>query len=370
MPSTFSDYAAQLRDFVPRTLLTGRSTPLATAEFHELAQTLFSLQFAHNPAYRRFCESRRVSPDGIAHWSEIPAIPAAAFKEFELTSLPPGHRQFVFHSSGTTGHRPARHFHDGESLALYELSLMAWFGAQLEPANGSSFISLTPPAEAAPRSSLVHMFHTIHRELGSPDSRFTGRLVADGSWDVDGEATLAVLRHSIAESRPVNLMGTAFNFLQLLDHLNSASIQLNLPAGSRVFETGGYKGRTRALPRAELHSLITKELGIPEALIGGEYGMCELSSQAYDLKAQSPMSKLPVRTFRFPPWARAQIISPETGREVADGETGLIRIFDLANIRSVLAIQTEDLAVRHGDGFELLGRADLAEARGCSLMSI
>ena len=74
--------------------------------------------------------------------------------------------------------------------------------------------------------------------------------------------------------------------------------------------------------------------------------------------------------FDFPPWARAQIVSPETGREVADGETGLLRVFDLANVFSVMAIQTEDLAVRRGDGFELIGRAQLAEPRGCSLMAI
>jgi len=75
------------------------------------------------------------------------------------------------------------------------------------------------------------------------------------------------------------------------------------------------------------------------------------------------------RQFRFPPWARVQIISPETGREVAEGETGLIRIFDLANVFSVATIQTEDLGVRRGDGFELIGRAQLAEPRGCSLTS-
>ena len=75
------------------------------------------------------------------------------------------------------------------------------------------------------------------------------------------------------------------------------------------------------------------------------------------------------RLFRFPPWARVQIVSPETGQEVGEGETGLIRVFDLANVRSVMAVQTEDLGVRQGDGFALVGRASLAEPRGCSLMS-
>ena len=75
------------------------------------------------------------------------------------------------------------------------------------------------------------------------------------------------------------------------------------------------------------------------------------------------------RIFRFPPWARAQIISPETGREVAEGETGLIRIFDLANVFSVVVVQTEDLGIRRAEGFELIGRWEAVEARGCSLMS-
>jgi hypothetical protein len=115
--------------------------------------------------------------------------------------------------------------------------------------------------------------------------------------------------------------------------------------------------------------------------------MSELSSQAYDLGALASRRRVsslcseqdagvtpalpgPVtRHFHFPPWARVQIISPETGREVADGETGLIRVFDLANVFSVMAIQTEDLGIHHGRGFELIGRATLAEPRGCSLMA-
>jgi hypothetical protein len=115
--------------------------------------------------------------------------------------------------------------------------------------------------------------------------------------------------------------------------------------------------------------LITRQLGIGRDHIICEYGMSELSSQAYDVEIHSPSSILHPRIFRFAPWARAQIISPETGREVVDGETGLIRVFDLANVFSVANIQTEDLGIRRGEGFELVGRAQLAEPRGCSLMT-
>ena len=370
-PQTFSDYAARLREFIR----SQRAVASSDAAFNELALSLFALQFEHNAPYRQFCQSRKISPQGVEHWSQIPAVPTVAFKELELTSLPPEQRARVFHSSGTTAHRPGRHFHDAESLALYKASLLPWFQARVLPSlpsNSIHFLSLTPPPELAPHSSLVHMFATIHREFGASNSIFTGLTDPEGTWTLDLEKSVAVLREAIAANAPVIVMGTAFNFVQLLDHIEDCEISLRLPAGSRVLETGGYKGRSRALPKTELHSLITRLFGVPSTRIVSEYGMSELSSQAYDLQLGSSHAQTPSpsRFFQFPPWARAQIVSPETGREVADGETGLIRIFDLANVRSVLALQTEDLGVRRGDGFELLGRAALAEARGCSLMSL
>jgi hypothetical protein len=242
-------------------------------------------------------------------------------------------------------------------------------------ANGDLRLAiLTPKPSQAPNSSLVHMFETIRTKLGAPESAFLGNLAADNAWTLDFAATVAALRASVESKRPLLLLGTAFSFVHLLDHLAEENLRFELPAGSRVMETGGYKGRSRTLPKEELHALITKQLGVPASAVICEYGMSELSSQAYDGRAallRSPKTegRAAVRPYHFPPWARAHIISPETGREVAEGETGLLRIFDLANVLSVMAIQTEDLAIRRGDGFELLGRAELSEPRGCSLMS-
>ena len=132
-------------------------------------------------------------------------------------------------------------------------------------------------------------------------------------------------------------------------------------------ETGGYKNRSRVLPKKELHALITERLGVPASYILCEYGMSELSSQAYDTAI--PDEPTTNRHFQFPPWARVQIISPETGQPVRAGEKGLLRIFDLANVFSVMAVQTEDLAIARGEHFELVGRAELSEPRGCSLMT-
>jgi hypothetical protein len=390
-----SSFAARVRD-----LIACQRPAVDDQQFSELALELFALQFKHNSAYRKICEARKLTPQVVEHWTQIPAVPAAAFKELELTSIPVEERTAVFHSSGTTDQKPSRHFHCAESLAVYESSLWNWFSENAvasfaadtpsfrpapvgEQDRGRSrrnladleMIAFTPPPAAAPHSSLIHMFETVRQRLGRasvPASRsdFFGQLEADGSWTLDFEATLAALNASLATGHPSLVLGTAFSFVHMLDYLVEKNLRLVLPAGSRVMETGGYKNRSRTMSKSELHTLITDRLGVPRENILCEYGMSELSSQAYDAEIHPPASILHPRIFRFPAWARVQIVSPETGREVTDGDTGLIRILDLANVFSVAAIQTEDLGVHRGDGFELIGRAQLAEPRGCSLMTI
>jgi hypothetical protein len=333
--------------------------PAEGAEFNRLALTVFAFQRENVPIYGELCERLKASPESVRDWREIPALPTSAFKEYEVSSIPVGERMRVFHSSGTTAQVPSRHFHNAESLAIYEASLLPWFQRH--------FFSLQPPPmkllfltpEAAPHSSLVHMLATVRRHFGTPDSVFTGGVDADGAWSLNVKQTLAVVREAVGENRPIGLLGTAFSFYYLLMYLEAMGKRFALPKGSRVMETGGYKGRTRSMTKAELRQKFFKFLGVPASRVLGEYGMSELSSQAYDNAAGE---------FHFPPWARTRIISPETGADAAEGETGLLQVFDLANIGSVMAVQTEDLAVRRGDGFELLGRAASAEPRGCSLM--
>jgi hypothetical protein len=405
--------------------------------FNELALKLFKLQFKHNAAYRKICEARGLTPKVVEHWTQIPAVPTAAFKEMELTCLAPSERAAVFYSSGTTKQKPSRHYHSAESLKIYKASLWPWFEQNIFANSefriqNSELLILTPPPEQAPHSSLVHMFETIRQKLSAKD--FTSRMMHDKSshadvgaqfgvppsggrvnaelqtevirppatffgaiglgdcWTLDFAAVVDALSSHASNLTPraLLLLGTAFSFVHLLDFLTENNLRFRLPPGSCVMETGGYKNHSRTMSKDELHALITERLGISQSHIICEYGMSELSSQAYDhvtrdtwqvtrngsaschlsparLGGASGEARV-TRHFCFPPWARVQIISPETNREVADGETGLIRVFDLANVFSVMAIQTEDLGVRHGDGFELLGRAPFAEPRGCSLM--
>ena len=371
MNQQLSSFAARLRESI--------ISNFQNEDFDALALELFALQFKNNSAYRKICETRRLTPEVVEHWTQIPAVPTAAFKELELTSLAAKERTAVFHSSGTTEQKPSRHFHNAESLAVYEASLWNWFeqnffANSIFKIQNSKLVFLTPPPNLVPHSSLVHMFETLRQKFGgasvhASQPEFLGKLAADGSWTLSFDATLAALSDNSKSKtqNPKLILGTAFSFVHLLDFLAENNLQFQLPENSRLMETGGYKNRSRTMPKSELHALITERLGVPRENIICEYGMSELSSQAYDQEVRSQKSE--VRSLHFPPWARAQIISPETNREVRDGETGLIRVFDLANVFSVAAIQTEDLAISRGEGFELIGRAQLAEPRGCSLMT-
>ena len=364
-PSPALDLSSRVRAFISE----GGSDADGDEEFNRLALAMFAFQFETVLIYRRFCERRGIGPNSIQHWSQIPALPVSAFKEHVVSSIGENERSRVFHSSGTAGHVPSRHFHNATSLSLYEASLLPWFERHFlrDRPRGAAFIFLTPAPLLAPHSSLVHMFETVRQKFGGADSLFAGRLEGDGSWSVDFQQIGSALRDAIAGNRPVGLLGTAFSFVHWLDYLAADKIRLRLPAGSRIMETGGYKGHSRVVAKVELRRLMTKFLAVPESHIVTEYGMSELSSQAYDGVAGQVRPTAGV--FRFPPWVRTQIVSLETGAIAAAGETGLLRVFDPANIHSVMALQTEDLAASREDGFELLGRAEPSEPRGCSLMA-
>ncbi len=323
--------------------------------FADLALRLFAFQFASCAPYRRFCEGRGRTPEGVADWRDVPAVPTGAFKELALRCFPAERTLRSFTTSGTTtAARGALHL---DTLELYEASLLPAFRRHLLPdAARLRWLMLAAAPEAAPESSLSHMLGCVCRVLGTQGSGFfltAGRL--------ESGRLVALLREARA---PLGLAGTAFGFVHLLDALEQDDLRLALPPGSRIMETGGFKGRSRELPRAALYAALEERLGVPAERIVNQYGMTELGSQFYDsvlLQPGAPRRKL------APPWTRVRILDAETGGEAPPGELGAVAIQDLANTGSVFAIQTADLGRRVGDGFEILGREPGAEERGCSI---
>ena len=324
------------------------------ARFGALALELFAYQYDHDPPYRRLCDVFGRPPATVRSWREIPPTPTGAFKEARLASFPDSATVRVFRTSGSTSEaRGELHL---DTLALYETSLLATFDAFICAGDRPRFCVLAASAAEAPDSSLSYMFDCAVRELGAPSSHFF--MTADG-WDP--EAVVARLR---AGGDPVAVVGTAFAFVHLCDYLDARGERLTLAPGSRVMETGGFKGRARALTREELHGTIERTLGLPRARIVNQYGMCELGSQFYE---DSLRTGQPSLTKRPPPWVRTRVVDPATLEDLPAGEPGVLVHYDLANTGSVLAVQTSDAGRLTDGGFVMLGRVEGAEARGCSI---
>lgn len=328
------------------------------ASFDALARRLFARQYARIAPYRAFCDSRGVTPETLCAWSQIPAAPAAAFKRFALTCAPesdctPARGGRVFHSSGTTAAQTSRHFLDAAALDLYGLSLTLGFERAVRSAP-REILALMPPPARAPHSSLSFM-------LGELVASREGRFFHEEGWI---ESLARTLR---AAPRPFLLFGTAFAFVHFFDATGDE--RFALPAGSVLIETGGFKGRSREIPRAVLYALFTQKLGVlPERCLA-EYGMSEMASQFYD--RLPPEERDGGRVKAGPHWVRTRALDPATGDCCAPGTPGLLVHYDLANANSVLAIQTEDwgYTVEEG-GFVLIGRAPGAALRGCSLTAV
>jgi len=341
----------------------GVEQPITDEEFDQVARDVFAFQYERCGVYRAYCDRRKQTPQSVTHWMEIPATPTSAFKDFPLTSFPVEQAVAEFHTSGTTRELSGKHFLS--TFELYHAAIRPNFTAHLLPDGVRlPMMILMPSPQEAPHSSLSHMMGVVMQEFGADDSAY---YVEGGQLHV--EKLVRDLCEAQWSHEPVFLLGTAFAFVHLFDHLEEQNLKFELSEGSRVMETGGFKGRSRELSKVELYALFERVLGIPTTHIVNEYGMTELSTQFYDatLRAGKRTDGKAV-----PPWARVLVIDPNTGREAADNERGLIRIFDLANLWSMMCIQMEDLGIaRVSDAgvseFEVLGRAAGAEVRGCSL---
>lgn len=328
------------------------------ARFDALARDLFAFQFEHCAPYRRYCEGLGRTPANVASWPGIPTVPTGAFKEVALRSFPAELEAHVFRSSGTaTEKRGELHL---DTLALYEASLLPSFRRgvlpDLAPGARARIHVLAPSPQEAPDSSLSHMFGCAIDAFGDAASGFA---IRDGKLELG--PLVEALAHAADAGAPVLLCGTAFAFVHATDALGAA---VTLAPGSRVMETGGFKGRSREMPRDALYAAIAAKLGVAPERIVNQYGMCELGSQFYDSVLADPRAP---RRKLAPPWTRVRVVDPESGADAAPGAVGLVCVYDLANTGSVLAIQTADLGRTIGDGFEVLGREPGAEARGCSI---
>jgi hypothetical protein len=342
--------------------------------FDALGLAIARHQADHVPAYRRLVAHRRVNPRDAASLRDLPAVPTDAFRLTRIAAHAPSDDAALFRTSGTTS--GARGEHALSTTSTYEKAALAWGrwallgdvppDAMPSPRSLRTAVALTPPPAHSLGDSSLHFMIQL----------FATNLAEDACYLQPSPEKLAApgdLRSACASARrtdgPAIVMGASFAFVHILDALGGE--RLELPEGSRIMHTGGFKGRSREVAPSELVARMAAAFAVPEHAVIGEYGMTELSSQLYEgtwrgaRGLATPCARRGV--FVPPPWMRVVAVDPDTLAPLADGEAGILRFEDLANVDSAVVVQTADRGRCQGGAVELLGRLPGAPARGCAL---
>jgi hypothetical protein len=332
--------------------------------FNRLALEVFAFQYRYLPLYRRYCERRGATPAEISSWEEIPPLPTDCFKEAALTILPE-HTVRTFMTSGTTrSEERGTVLYDEGGLKLMDATIEEAARAFLFPDGiKNTILIIAPSPEMAPHMVMTYGMHHLKEHFGLPGSRF---LVGADGFEV--QDLVHELRRSEVEGNPVALCGGSFGFVNFFDYCRQEGLQFHVPSESRCLDAGGFKGKSREVGRDELLNDFEEFLGIPGDHCINLLGMTEIASQFYDntLNNLSTGSNGP-RCKINPPWTKTVVVDPDTLEPLPAGEQGLLRHFDLANRGHICAIQTDDMGILVDGGFEVSGRAEAGEARGCSL---
>lgn len=331
--------------------------------FDTLAKHIFAFQFERNLPYRAYCMSKRVTPQTLANWMQIPPMPVDGFKMLTLTSVPEQDCEAVFTTSGTThpGQR-GRNFHP--DLQVWDESMIVPFRHFIMPDRERIRIAVLSPAwDMNEHSSLSRYLTRAVEQCGAEGSGF---FFHEDGLDFTGRRALP--RRGRGRRRTGDAYGRLLRLPVSAGLSGQAGKTYALAADSRVFDTGGFKSTRTDMTVDDLYAAFERVFGVKRSHCVNMYGMTELSSQIYDQNILSYYTDGSSNYLKATPsWVRSVFLDPASLTPVADGEQGVIAHYDLANWNSCLAILTEDLGVRTEHGYVLNGRAKGAEARGCSI---
>ena len=327
------------------------------AAFNRMALRLFAYQFENNKPFAKFIRARGKTPRTVQSWTDIPAVPINAFKTLDLTCCSHVDAVAVFMTSGTTlGGLRGKSYHS--TLEVYDASMSRNFAKRFMVGREQMDMGILFPTTAMmPNSSLAHYLSLAVQTFGTSGS---AHLIGDDG--IDFERLMADLTRAEETGQPYGLLGASFSLVHLLDELQRRGQTVRLPEGSRILDTGGFKGQSRELDLDEFYDALYHTFGVPRSHCINMYGMTELSTQFYDDgNAVCPSVK------SGPHWIRTRVVNPLTGAAVAKGKAGVLAHTDLAHFNIVTTILTEDAGIETDYGFLLLGRATGAEAQGCSM---
>jgi phenylacetate-coenzyme A ligase PaaK-like adenylate-forming protein len=309
-------------------------------DFDRLALEVFRFQYNNVLVYRTFCNLLNRNVSEVKTVEHIPFLPIQFFKSNEIISENLT-EQIVFTSSGTTGSITSKHY--VADLKLYEKSFLKAFEKQYGNPSSFTILALLPSYLERDGSSLIYMVESLIEKSNNPNSGF---------YLYETDALIEKLNFLEDSGQKTILIGVSY---ALLDLIEKRRFQLK---NTIVMETGGMKGRRKEMIKEELHQILKKGFGVQK--IHSEYGMTELLSQAYSVGDG---------LFSCPPWMKILTRDTEDAFSYTLGKTGGINVIDLANLYSCSFIATQDLGKTFDDGtFEVLGRFDSSDIRGCNLM--
>lgn len=310
-------------------------------DFTKVALQVFQHQFVNNKVYRSFCDLLYIHPSDVKSIEQIPFLPIQFFKSHQVLSTTDDVQE-IFTSSGTTGSITSKHL--VTDISLYKQSYLDGFKHFYGNIEEHTILALLPNYLEREGSSLVYMVQDLILKSNNSESGFYLHNLPE---------LILKLKELDASNQKVLLIGVSFALLDLIDEY-----QFNLK-NTIIMETGGMKGRRKEMIRAELHEVLSKGFGVEK--IHSEYGMTELLSQAYS-KGNG--------IFKCPPWMKILTRDTEDALTIQQsGKTGGMNVIDLANYNSCSFIATQDLGKVHTDTtFEIIGRFDNSDIRGCNLM--
>jgi hypothetical protein len=334
------------------------------AAFNSLALQLFHFQYEYNRAFQKYAQLKRKTPYTVKNWRDIPPVPIQAFKNTVLSCEPTDEAEAVFMTSGTTNaEHKGRQFHP--TLDIWDASMTSAFKRFVMPdLEKMTQYVLSPARDMNVNSSLSRYLSLAVERYGSPDSQFFFN-----EHGLQMEALVIALKKSEASGKPVLLLGATFAYVHFLDYCEAHHLSFQLPPGSRILDTGGFKGQSREVEIETLYRQFDAYFHVQRAFCINMYGMTELSSQFYDQTIYANLSNSSQINYMKagPAWLRTCVMDPNTLLPVENGKSGVLAHYDLANWNSCTAILTEDLGVKHEHGFQLMGRIQGSEARGCSI---
>ncbi|APR83797.1 Putative acyl protein synthase/acyl-CoA reductase-like protein [Minicystis rosea] len=340
----------------------------ATEPFDTLALDLARFQAVHVPAIARLGRARGAAIAELREASGIPAVPSDVFRLARIAAHPRELDVALFRTSGTSQGAEARGEHPMRTTETYERGALAWGQRFLWPDHADlQAIVLAPPIAEQGDSSLGFMLDRFAHGFARPPV-FVIHRGADGDGVIDFAEIVRATAEARSSGHPVLVLATSFALVHLIE--GASGLDLRLTPGSRVMQTGGFKGKSREIAADVLRRMVAETFGVNEDHVVSEYGMTELSSQLYEGTLAGALGhgpKLAHGIFVPPPWVRVTPVDPVSLEPVASGENGIGRIVDLANVDSSVAIQTADRVRITSFGIELLGRLPGATPRGCSI---